>query len=57
MQRTVEVTLVDALGKKVMTKRVPEGDHEYDVSSLKAGVYYMIAETHLQSKVIMLNKL
>lgn len=57
MQQTIKVKMVDALGKMVMQKEVPQGNHQYDVSSISPGVYFLISEIKEQSKVIMLNKL
>jgi hypothetical protein len=57
LQQTVKVKLVDALGKNLLQREVPHGKHEYDVSSIAPGVYFLIAEIKEQSKVIMLNKL
>jgi hypothetical protein len=57
MQQTIKVRLVDALGKNLLQRNVPHGKHEYDVSSIAPGVYFLISEIKEQSKVIMLNKL
>jgi hypothetical protein len=57
LQQTVKVKLVDALGKNHLQREVPHGKHEYDVSSIAPGVYFLISEIKEQSKVIMLNKL
>jgi hypothetical protein len=57
LQQTIKVRLVDALGKNLLQREVPHGKHEYDVSSIAPGVYFLISEIKEQSKVIMLNKL
>ncbi len=57
LQQTIRVRMVDALGKNVLDAHVPQGKHDFDVSSVAAGVYFLIAEIKEQSKVIMLNKL
>ena len=39
--RPAEITLVDASGRKIWTKRFASGTHQSDVSGLTKGIYYL----------------